>query len=239
MVNQLLMLIYGLLAMSVIISLFGIVNTLVLAVYERTREIGLRARHRHVARGRCARTVRYESVITSIIGGVMGIVVGIVFAWVVTTRFAGQGITFSIPGGQLGRVPRPRRGRRRGRRDPAGAAGGADRHPRGDPLRVRGARRRSGARPPRERSRPVLGYHAPGTGRLHLWRSVIQLLDDQHWHALPDGRSSTSSRRDAQQGLDLFAVEHRRAQFGPNALTPPKGPGALRRFAACSSSTRW
>jgi putative ABC transport system permease protein len=99
-VNQLLLLIYGLLALSVIISLFGIVNTLVLAVYERTREIGL-VRAIGMSRGQVRATVRYESVITSIIGAIMGIVVGIVFAWVVTTRFAGQGITFSVPGGQL------------------------------------------------------------------------------------------------------------------------------------------
>ncbi len=99
-VNQLLLLIYGLLALSVIISLFGIVNTLVLAVYERTREIGL-VRAIGMSRRQVRATVRFESVITSIIGAIMGIVVGIVFAWVVTTRFAGQGITFSIPGGQL------------------------------------------------------------------------------------------------------------------------------------------
>ena len=99
-VNQLLNLLYGLLAMSVLISLFGIVNTLVLAVFERTREIGL-TRAIGMSRGQVRATVRYESVITSIIGAIMGIVVGIVFAWVVTTRFAGQGITFSIPGTQL------------------------------------------------------------------------------------------------------------------------------------------
>jgi putative ABC transport system permease protein len=99
-VNQLLNLVYGLLAMSVIISLFGIVNTLVLAVYERTREIGL-LRAIGSSRRQVRATVRYESVITSIIGALMGIVVGIAFAWVITTKFAGQGITFSIPGGQL------------------------------------------------------------------------------------------------------------------------------------------
>ena len=101
MVNQLLNLLYGLLAMSVVISLFGIVNTLVLSVYERTREIGL-LRAIGSSRSQVRSTVRYESVITSILGGVMGIVVGTVFAYVVTSRFGGQGITFSIPGVQLG-----------------------------------------------------------------------------------------------------------------------------------------
>ncbi|MEZ5126485.1 MAG: FtsX-like permease family protein [Thermoleophilia bacterium] len=100
MVNQLLNLLYGLLAMSVIISLFGIVNTLVLSVYERTREIGM-LRAIGSSRAQIRSTVRYESVITSVMGGVMGIVVGTLFAFVVTTRFAGQGITFSIPTVQL------------------------------------------------------------------------------------------------------------------------------------------
>jgi putative ABC transport system permease protein len=99
-VDQLLNLLYGLLAMSVIISLFGIVNTLVLAVYERTREIGL-LRAIGASRRQIRRTVRYESVITSTLGGLLGLVVGIAFAWVITSRFAGQGITFSLPIGQL------------------------------------------------------------------------------------------------------------------------------------------
>jgi len=99
-VNQMLNLMYGLLAMSVIISLFGIVNTLVLAVYERTREIGL-VRAIGASRSQIRATVRYESVITSVIGGLLGIAVGIAFAWVVSTRFSGQGITFSIPWTQL------------------------------------------------------------------------------------------------------------------------------------------
>ena len=96
-VNQLLNLLYGLLAMSVVISLFGIVNTLVLSVYERTREIGL-LRAIGASRRQIRSSVRYESVITSVIGGILGILVGILFAYVITARFASQGMSSRFPG---------------------------------------------------------------------------------------------------------------------------------------------
>ena len=99
-VNQILLLLYALLAVSVIISLFGIVNTLVLSVYERTREIGM-LRAIGTTRRQMRRIVRYESVITSIIGGILGTILGVIFAYVVTSRLAAQGITFSIPWLQL------------------------------------------------------------------------------------------------------------------------------------------
>ena len=95
-VDQLLTLIYALLAVSVIISVFGIVNTLVLSVYERTREIGM-LRAIGTSRRQMRRIVRYESVITSVIGGVLGTVLGVLFAYVVTSRLASQGIMFSVP----------------------------------------------------------------------------------------------------------------------------------------------
>jgi putative ABC transport system permease protein len=100
-INQLLMMLYALLAMSVTISAFGIVNTLVLSVYERTREIGM-LRAIGTSRRQMRRIVRYESVITSVIGGLMGTAVGVAFAYAVTTRYADQGFTFSVPAGQLG-----------------------------------------------------------------------------------------------------------------------------------------
>jgi putative ABC transport system permease protein len=99
-VDQLLTMIYALLAVSVIISVFGIVNTLVLSVYERTREIGM-LRAIGTTRRQMRRIVRYESVITSVIGGILGTVLGVVFAYVVSSRLASQGITFSVPWGPL------------------------------------------------------------------------------------------------------------------------------------------
>ena len=75
-VNQLLGLIYALLSLAVIISLFGIVNTLVLSISERTREIGM-LRAVGASRRQVRRIVRWEAVITALIGGILGCLVGL------------------------------------------------------------------------------------------------------------------------------------------------------------------
>ena len=61
-------LLYALLAMSLVISLFGIANSLFLSIHERTREFGL-LRAVGATRAQVRRIVRYESVITAVIGG--------------------------------------------------------------------------------------------------------------------------------------------------------------------------
>lgn len=99
-VNQLLALIYVLLAMSVIVSLFGIINTLVLSIYERTREIGM-LRAIGTTRTQVRWIVRWESVITSVIGAVMGLVLGVALAFLITSALKDQGLSYSLPGGQL------------------------------------------------------------------------------------------------------------------------------------------
>src|ERR1019366_2518920 len=76
-INTLLTLIYVLLALSVIVSLFGIVNTLILSIYERTRELGM-LRAIGASRRQIRQMIRYESVITALIGGVFGLVIGVV-----------------------------------------------------------------------------------------------------------------------------------------------------------------
>ncbi|WP_217915336.1 ABC transporter permease [Miltoncostaea marina] len=99
-IDQILALLYALLAISLIISLFGIVNALILSIYERTREIGM-LRAIGTTRRQMRAIVRYESMITAVIGAVLGIIIGVVFAWVLTRGLEDQGIEFSLPLGTL------------------------------------------------------------------------------------------------------------------------------------------
>ncbi len=100
-VNTILVIFYALLALSVIISLFGIVNTLVLSIFERTREIGM-LRAVGTTRRQLRAMIRWESVITSIIGGVLGVLLGIVFGWAVCRGLESEGIAFVFPTLQIG-----------------------------------------------------------------------------------------------------------------------------------------
>ena len=98
-VNQLLGLIYGLLALSVIIAIVGIIITLLLSVFERQREIGL-LRAVGMTRSQVRTTVRWESVITSLLGAVLGILLGIGLGWVIVFALRDQGLTsFQVPVG--------------------------------------------------------------------------------------------------------------------------------------------
>jgi putative ABC transport system permease protein len=91
---------YALLALSVIVSLFGMVNTLVLAVYERTREIGM-LRAVGLTRRQTRRMIRHESVVTALIGAALGLPVGILLAAAVTHALEEYDVSLSIPVGSL------------------------------------------------------------------------------------------------------------------------------------------
>lgn len=99
-INQILALFYVLLSLSVIVSLFGIVNTLVLSIYERTRELGM-LRAIGTSRKQVKRMIRFEAVITSLIGAVIGIVMGLIFGVAVMEALKDEGLVLSIPVLQL------------------------------------------------------------------------------------------------------------------------------------------
>ena len=91
---------YVLLALSVIVSLFGMVNTLVLAVFERTRELGM-LRAVGMTRRQARRMIRQESVITALIGAALGLPLGVGLAALVTQSLSEFGVSFSLPVGTL------------------------------------------------------------------------------------------------------------------------------------------
>jgi putative ABC transport system permease protein len=98
--DQIVYLLYALLAMSLVISLFGIANSLFLSIHERTGELGV-LRAIGGTRSQLRRVIRYESVITAVIGGFLGTLVGVVFAWLVIESLSEFGFGHSIPVGQL------------------------------------------------------------------------------------------------------------------------------------------
>lgn len=95
-IDQLLGLVFVLLSLSVIVSLFGIVNTLVLSIHERTRELGM-LRAIGTSRRQVRQVVRYESVITALIGAVLGVVLGVIFGVLVAIPLRAEGFAISIP----------------------------------------------------------------------------------------------------------------------------------------------
>jgi putative ABC transport system permease protein len=87
---------YVLLGFSVIVSLFGMVNTLVLAVYERTRELGM-LRAVGMTRRQARRMIRQESIITALIGAAMGIPLGVFLAAMITEALSKYGVSLELP----------------------------------------------------------------------------------------------------------------------------------------------
>jgi putative ABC transport system permease protein len=121
-INQLLGLVTVLLLLAVLIALLGIVNTLALSVFERTRELGM-LRAVGMTRGQVRAMVRWESVVISIIGALLGAGLGVGLGVALTKAMADQGIEqVAIPSVQLALYVVAAAARRKPSAGPAGAA---------------------------------------------------------------------------------------------------------------------
>jgi putative ABC transport system permease protein len=99
-VNQLVNLFYALLVLAIVISLFGIANTLALSIHERRRELGM-LRAIGMSRRQVRTMIRYEAVITALIGAILGMVLGVIFAALLAQPLKDEGFTLSYPIGSL------------------------------------------------------------------------------------------------------------------------------------------
>ena len=101
MVDQMLALVYALLALAILIALMGIGNTLALSILERTRELGV-MRAVGMTRSQLRSAIRWESVLIALQGTVLGLGVGLFFGWALVRALADQGlVAFAIPAGSL------------------------------------------------------------------------------------------------------------------------------------------
>lgn len=100
-IDMLLAILYGLLALAVVIAVLGIVNTLALSVVERRREIGM-LRAVGMQRTQMRRTVYLESMLIAVFGAAVGVVLGVAFGWGFVSTLADQGIDrIAVPWGQI------------------------------------------------------------------------------------------------------------------------------------------
>ncbi|HYI75624.1 MAG TPA: FtsX-like permease family protein [Gaiellaceae bacterium] len=98
--NEFISFLYVMLTLAVFVSIFGMINTLVLSVYERTREIGM-LRAIGMTRRQVRRMIRQESIITALIGAAIGLPLGIFLAALVNRALSEYDVRFSIPWVQL------------------------------------------------------------------------------------------------------------------------------------------
>ena len=98
--NEFISFLYVMLTLAVFVSIFGMINTLVLSVYERTREIGM-LRAIGMTRRQVRRMIRQESIITALIGAAIGLPLGIFLAALVNRALSEFDVRFAIPWGQL------------------------------------------------------------------------------------------------------------------------------------------
>ena len=96
-VNQILGLVYALLALAILIALLGIGNTLALSIVERTRELGV-LRAVGMTRSQLRSAIRWESVIIAVQGALLGLVIGVFFGWGLVRALSDEGLTtFAVP----------------------------------------------------------------------------------------------------------------------------------------------
>ena len=100
-IDTLLAVLYGLLALAVVIAILGIVNTLALSVVERRREIGM-LRAVGMQRAQVRRTIYLESMLIALFGAIVGLALGVAFGWGFVRTLRDEGLdTLTIPWGQL------------------------------------------------------------------------------------------------------------------------------------------